>query len=99
VRALIAGGGIALLITLFTTPAWIWLFKKLNWGQFVRDDGPETHHTKRGTPTMGGLVIIAGAVIGYFAGKLLNGETPSVTALLVLFMMVVLAWLALLTIC
>jgi len=76
VRALIAGGGIALLITLFTTPAWIWLFRKLNWGQFVRDDGPETHHTKRGTPTMGGLVIIAGSVIGYFAGKLLNGETP-----------------------
>jgi phospho-N-acetylmuramoyl-pentapeptide-transferase len=87
-RALIAGGGIALLITLLTTPGWIWLFKKLNWGQFVRDDGPESHHTKRGTPTMGGLVIIAGSVIGYFAGKLLNGETPSATALLVLFMMV-----------
>lgn len=87
-RALIAGGGISLLITLLTTPGWIWLFKKLSWGQFVRDDGPESHHTKRGTPTMGGLVIIAGSVIGYFGGKLLNGETPSATALLVLFMMV-----------
>ena len=87
-RALIAGGGIALIVTLFSTPAWIWLFKKLSWGQFVRDDGPESHHTKRGTPTMGGLVIIAGALIGYFAGKLLNGETPSASALLVVFMMV-----------
>lgn len=87
-RALIAGGGIALLVTLLTTPGWIWLFKKLNWGQFVRDDGPQSHHTKRGTPTMGGLVIIAGSLIGYFSGKLINGETPSATALLVLFMMV-----------
>lgn len=86
-RALILAGGVSLVITLLTTPAWIWMFRKLNWGQFVRDDGPQTHHTKRGTPTMGGLVIIAAAIIGYFVGKLVNGETPSVSALLVIFMM------------
>ena len=86
-RALLAAGGISLFISLFATPAFIQLFKKLQWGQFIRDDGPQTHHTKRGTPTMGGLVILAAAIVGYFAAKLINGETPSASALLVLFMM------------
>ena len=70
------------------TPAFIALFRSLNWGQFIRDDGPEAHHTKRGTPTMGGIVIFFAAVAGYFTAKLINGETPSASALLVLFMMV-----------
>jgi phospho-N-acetylmuramoyl-pentapeptide-transferase len=74
--------------TLFLTPVFIWLFRKWNWGQFIRDDGPESHHTKRGTPTMGGLVIIFASVTGYFSGKLLNGETPSTSALLVILAMV-----------
>jgi phospho-N-acetylmuramoyl-pentapeptide-transferase len=74
--------------TLFLTPIFIWLFRKWNWGQFIRDDGPESHHTKRGTPTMGGLVIILASVTGYFSGKLLNGESPSVSALLVILAMV-----------
>lgn len=87
-RALILAGGISLAFTLFLTPAFIWLMKKLQWGQFIRDDGPSAHHTKRGTPTMGGIVIIAATVISYFAAKLINGETPTITAMLVLFMMV-----------
>ena len=37
---------------------------------------------------MGGLVIILASVTGYFAGKFLNGETPSVSALLVILAMV-----------
>jgi phospho-N-acetylmuramoyl-pentapeptide-transferase len=74
--------------TLFLTPVFIWLFRKWNWGQFIRDDGPESHHTKRGTPTMGGLVIILAAVTGYFSGKFFNGEAPSVSALLVILAMV-----------
>jgi phospho-N-acetylmuramoyl-pentapeptide-transferase len=74
--------------TLLATPAFIWLFKKLKWGQFIRDDGPQSHHTKRGTPTMGGVVIIVAAVLGYFFGKLANGETPTASALLVLLMLV-----------
>ena len=86
-RALLTAGGVALFISLFATPAFIWAFKKLQWGQFIRDDGPQSHHTKRGTPTMGGIVILAAATIGYFLGKFLNGETPSVSALLVIFMM------------
>ena len=32
------------------------------YGQFIRDDGPTSHHTKRGTPTMGGAVIIGASL-------------------------------------
>jgi phospho-N-acetylmuramoyl-pentapeptide-transferase len=88
VRALLLAGAVSMAFTLFLTPVFIWLFRKWNWGQFIRDDGPESHHTKRGTPTMGGLVIILASVTGYFAGKLLNGETPSISALLVILAMV-----------
>lgn len=44
-------------------PLIAWL-QKLRVGQVVRDDGPRTHLKKSGTPTMGGLLIIAAAVAG-----------------------------------
>jgi phospho-N-acetylmuramoyl-pentapeptide-transferase len=81
-------GGIALAFTLFLTPVFIWLFKKLEWGQFIREDGPKSHNTKRGTPTMGGIAIISASVLAYFGAKAINGETPTISALLALFMMV-----------
>ena len=37
--------------------------KKLKFGQFVRDDGPESHLKKSGTPTMGGLIILISIVV------------------------------------
>ena len=87
-RAILLAGGVAMAFTLLVTPGFIWLFKKLRWGQFIREDGPQSHHTKHGTPTMGGVVIIVAAVLGYFVGKLANFETPTASALLVLFMLV-----------
>lgn len=87
-RALLLAGAVSMAFTLTLTPMFIWLFRKWNWGQFIRDDGPESHHTKRGTPTMGGLVIILATVTGYFSGKFFNGENPSVSALLVILAMV-----------
>jgi phospho-N-acetylmuramoyl-pentapeptide-transferase len=87
-RAVLLAGGIAMAITLLATPAFIWLFKRLNWGQFIRADGPKSHYTKHGTPTMGGVVIFIAALAGYFLSKLVNFETPTISALLVLFMMV-----------
>jgi len=84
-RAVLLAGGIAMAITLLATPAFIWLFKRLNWGQFIREDGPQSHKTKHGTPTMGGVVIILAAVAGYFFSKLSNFEVPTISAMLVLF--------------
>lgn len=87
-RALLVAGAVALMFNLLLTPVFIYLFRKWQWGQFIRVDGPQSHHVKHGTPTMGGIVIILGAVVGYFSGKFLNGEPPTISALLVILMMV-----------
>jgi phospho-N-acetylmuramoyl-pentapeptide-transferase len=87
-RAVLLGGGLALLISLLGTRVAISLFTTWGYGQEIRDDGPTTHHTKRGTPTMGGVVIIAATVIAYFAAKLITHRMPSASALLLLFLFV-----------
>ncbi|QEO13191.1 phospho-N-acetylmuramoyl-pentapeptide-transferase [Agromyces intestinalis] len=88
-RALLSAGALSLAFTLFLTPLFIRLFTKLGWGQFIRDDGPQSHHVKRGTPTMGGIIFILGTLFGYFTATLLiSNEPPTASGLLVLFMMV-----------
>jgi phospho-N-acetylmuramoyl-pentapeptide-transferase len=86
--ALLIGAGFSLVFTLLTTPLFIKLFNRIGWGQFIRDDGPQSHHAKRGTPTMGGIVFIIGAVLGYFVGHLIAGEEFTRVAFLVIFLMV-----------
>ena len=86
--ALLAGAGFSLVFTLLTTPLFIKLFNRIGWGQFIRDDGPKSHHAKRGTPTMGGIVFIIGAVLGYIVGHLVAGDSFTLVALLVIFLMV-----------
>ena len=87
-RAILFGGGIALLISLLGTRVAIDVLSKRGYGQEIREDGPTTHHTKRGTPTMGGLVVILATVVGYFAANLLTGGAVSSSALLLLFLFV-----------
>ena len=79
---------VAVLVVLIGTRSFIRLATRNGWGQFVRDDGPTTHHTKRGTPQMGGIVIIAGTVVGYATAHLVTWTPPTVSGLLVLFLMV-----------
>jgi phospho-N-acetylmuramoyl-pentapeptide-transferase len=88
VVALLTAGGLSLAFTLFLTPLFIKLFHKLQWGQFIRDDGPKAHHSKRGTATMGGLVVIVGVLVAYFVATWVSQEPPTPSGLLVLFMMV-----------
>lgn len=54
---------IAFGISVVLSPIVIPFLKKLKFGQFVRDDGPESHLKKSGTPTMGGLIIMFSIVI------------------------------------
>ncbi len=54
---------IAFAISVLLCPLMIPFLKKLKFGQFVRDDGPESHLKKSGTPTMGGLIILCSIVI------------------------------------
>ncbi|CAN5493569.1 phospho-N-acetylmuramoyl-pentapeptide-transferase [soil metagenome] len=85
--ALLIGASFSLAFTLFLTPLFIRLFKRLGWGQFIRDDGPESHHAKRGTPTMGGIVFILGSISGYLIGHVLAGVPWTMVGVLVLGMM------------
>ena len=87
-KAVLLGGGIALLISLLGTRYAIRQFTRWGYGQEIRSDGPTTHHTKRGTPTMGGVVIVVASVVGYFAAKLLTLTEPSASALLLLYLFV-----------
>ena len=50
----------AFLVVAFCGPAFIRWLRSRQIGQVVRDDGPETHWSKRGVPTMGGLLVLAG---------------------------------------
>jgi phospho-N-acetylmuramoyl-pentapeptide-transferase len=84
--AILIAGAIALLGTLLGTRLAITVLVAKGYGQLIRDDGPTSHHTKRGTPTMGGTVIILSVLIGYSVAKLATGFAPSASALLLLFL-------------
>ena len=71
--ALVIAGGASLLVGLAGTPLLIRWLQIRGIGQQIREDGPRGHITKAGTPTMGGLMIVAGAVVGYLAGHLRTG--------------------------
>lgn len=86
--ALLISAGVALVFTLLMTPVFIRIFSKIGWGQFIRADGPQSHHAKRGTPTMGGIVFIIGALFGYFTGHIVTGTPFTLVAFLVMFLMV-----------
>jgi len=88
VIALLIAAGVALVFTLLMTPVFIRVFSKIGWGQFIRDDGPQSHHAKRGTPTMGGIVFIIGALFGYFIGHVVTHTAFTLVAFLVMFLMV-----------
>ena len=87
-KAILLGGGLALIISLLGTHFAIRVLSSKGYGQEIRDDGPTSHHTKRGTPTMGGIVIITAVVVGYFSAKLFSQDAPSASALLLLFLFV-----------
>ena len=59
----IGGTLTALLISIILGPAIISFLKSMQFEQYVRQDGPESHHKKTGTPTMGGLLILSSLII------------------------------------
>lgn len=86
-RGILSAGALAFLFAFFGTPAAIKLLVKKGYGQFIRDDGPTSHHTKRGTPTMGGMVIIGSVIASYFLTHLITQRAVTISALLVLGLM------------
>ncbi|MGH9166132.1 MAG: phospho-N-acetylmuramoyl-pentapeptide-transferase [Acidimicrobiales bacterium] len=83
--ALLVSGGVALLLSLAGTPIYIRWLQSRGIGQQIREDGPQGHITKAGTPTMGGLMIVAGALGGYLVSHLRQGAIFTRGGLLVAF--------------
>ncbi len=90
-KGVLVSAATSLLVSLLVTPYYIRLLVRRQYGQFVRDDGPTTHHIKRGTPTMGGAVIVGATLLAYAASHLFTLTAPSASGLLVLFLMTGLA--------
>lgn len=86
-RQILFAGAIGLFLTLIGTPLLIKLLARKGYGQFIRDDGPRTHGSKKGTPTMGGISFILATLIAYALAKVITGENPTYSGLLVLFLM------------
>ncbi len=57
---------LSLIVAGILTPLWIKFSKAKDLGQIIRVDGPQGHLVKRGTPTMGGLVILLSALFSFF---------------------------------
>jgi phospho-N-acetylmuramoyl-pentapeptide-transferase len=92
VKSVLIAAAVGLIVSILVTPLAIKAFRQHGFGQEIRDDGPETHLAKKGTPTMGGTVMVLATVLGYLVAHLflLNQEGRGVTAtgLLLLFLMV-----------
>ncbi len=63
-EGLIAGMA-AMLICIFLGPKFIEYLRVKEFGQNIREEGPQGHHTKAGTPTMGGLIVFAAIAVPY----------------------------------
>ncbi len=91
---ILIAAAIALIVSILFTPYLIRVFSRQGFGQEIREEGPEGHKSKRGTPTMGGVAILVAMVVGYFAAHLItslvsdDSEAPTASGLLVLFLTV-----------
>ena len=86
-RTIIITGVVSLLLALFGSPLAIRLLRRQGYGQLIRVEGPKAHETKRGTPTMGGAVIVLASLIGYLVGHIVTRDPMTVSGGLVLLLM------------
>lgn len=80
------------MFSLFGTRVLIRVLAKKGYGQIIRDDGPSSHHIKHGTPTMGGIIFILAAILGYLFAHLVTGNAVTASALLVIGLVVALGF-------
>ena len=86
-KTILVTGAVSLLLALFGTPLIIRLLRRQGYGQPIRVEGPKSHETKRGTPTMGGAAIVLAALIGYFVGHLVTHDPMTSSGVLILLLM------------
>ena len=73
--SVILGAGIAFLVTVALGSKFIEYLQAKKFGQFVREEGPQTHLVKAGTPTMGGVLMLAGLLAALLVVSRPNGAT------------------------
>ncbi|NLK71569.1 MAG: phospho-N-acetylmuramoyl-pentapeptide-transferase [Clostridiales bacterium] len=76
---------ISFIITLVLGPLLIPVLKKVKAGQSIREEGPQSHKTKAGTPTMGGVMIIAAVVITSISAGSINNDLIILLFSLIIF--------------
>ncbi len=91
-RLVLIAAGLGLFVSLLGTPLLIRFLRRHGYSQAIRvsTEGelyPE-HEGKRGTPSMGGLAILAGLLVGYFGAHLAAWRAPSVSGLLAIYLSV-----------
>ncbi len=77
VGAVMAGAAVTALAGIWAVPT----LRRWRWRQFIREQGPETHRVKSGTPTLGGILFLLPLLL---AGLLLGWKRPDVAALILL---------------
>ena len=65
---------IAFAVSMFVTSRLIPFLKQKQFGQFIREDGPQAHLSKAGTPTMGGVAMVAGITVALLASSFITGS-------------------------
>jgi phospho-N-acetylmuramoyl-pentapeptide-transferase len=80
VRVLLAGLA-AMLVSILAGPRFIAFLRRREYGQHIREEGPQHHVTKQGTPVMGGLLMLGVATAGYLAFA--RYTVPALTVLFV----------------
>ena len=68
--SLLIAAAVGLLVSIFGTPYAIRYFRKREIGQFIQEEIVGMHGHKQGTPTMGGVVFVSAAIIGYFVSHI-----------------------------
>jgi phospho-N-acetylmuramoyl-pentapeptide-transferase len=63
----LAAGVIAMIVSIVVGPKFIAFLRRHEFGQHIREEGPEGHQLKQGTPTMGGLLILVVATVAFLA--------------------------------
>ena len=81
---LLIAAGVSMAVSLVGTRFLIDLLRRRGIGQPIREDGPEGHQKKAGTPTMGGVAIVVAAVVGYTVAHLRGGVIFTYTGLAVM---------------
>ncbi len=86
-KTILLTGAVSLVLALFGTPLAIRVLRRRGYGQLIREEGPKAHLTKRGTPTMGGTVIVIASLVGYVVGHTATHDPMSTSGVLVLLLM------------